>query len=77
MEITPDFMSAIDRAIRSLRNKADILEQQKECQLDNKIGQFLRIEIEESRQTADLLNGWLIRARIMQTKQQLAVPSQG
>lgn len=63
MEITPDFVSAIERSVVALRTTAKILEDQKEAQLENELGQLLRVAIEKDRQAVDLLNGWVVRAK--------------
>lgn len=63
MELTTDFVLAVERGADALIDQANSLEPTTDAKADNTVGRIVRRNIEESRQTADLLRGWSVRAR--------------
>lgn len=63
MELTTDFVVAVERGADALIDQANNLEPTIKAKADNLVGRIVRRKIEESRQTADMLRGWAVRAR--------------
>lgn len=63
METTKEFIAAVEKGSQSLREKAREAERMPVAEQDGRIGDLVRESIEKDHQTADLLDGWLVRAR--------------
>lgn len=57
------FVLAVVEGIQALRQLADEWERGPESKVNNSVGRILRRRIEEYRQQADLLAGWVRRVR--------------
>lgn len=60
---TRDFILATVEGIQALRELANTFERDPQAKQDNGVGRILRRRIEEFRQKADLLAGWVRRVR--------------
>ena len=63
MEITKRFIECVAHSSEALRDKAFKAEQEPEAKADTEVGRIVRNMIEQYRQEADLLDGWLPRAK--------------
>ena len=61
--ITAQFILAVEKANKALREQVCRLQRTTEAEQDGTIGNLIRTAIEDDLQTADLLDGWVTRAK--------------
>lgn len=61
MEITKGIIAAIEKGVAAIYSRADEIEREPDYIKDNSVGRILRLAVEEDRQAADMLAGWLKR----------------
>ena len=63
MELTKEFIIAVEGGASAIREKAQEASNLPEAKSSGKTGELIRKRAEECHQTADMLDGWAIRAR--------------